>query len=126
MEALLLAGAHVNRHIPIHYECTPLDTAALGGHGDVIEQLVKDDASVRSWGGGCIPLIGAAGRGYHMVVDILLRAGTDVNATDSRAHSALYQAISRGHGGVVETLLTAVTWYNTSSSCESRARGGTR
>ena len=53
------------------------------------------------------PLIAAALNGQKSTVASLLAHGADVNAVDSLNRTALYHAVSQGHGDVASVLVTA-------------------
>ncbi|KAL8921174.1 MAG: hypothetical protein Q9172_004170 [Xanthocarpia lactea] len=51
------------------------------------------------------PLHEAAGRGHTDVVEILLKHGADLDATDNYGNKAFYRAVEEGHANVIKLLL---------------------
>jgi len=110
-------------------EASPdLDRALLEacgkGRAEVVENLLKEGAQVNAravlpqpendqeaipsdWneGAGGTALILASAAGHGEVVDILLRAGADVNAVDERGWPAIMRAAYFGRGEIVRALL---------------------
>jgi len=87
-----------------------LHFAALNGHEEVITVLLNHnhgtaiDAPTTN---GLTALMLAAGRGHVRVVDVLLKAGADVNATDRDGMSVLSYAAKLGRPSVIPMLLQA-------------------
>ena len=90
---------------------TPLHGAAEGGHGEIVELLIKAGADLHATtvsmlgGGGWIPLHSAARQGHRGIVELLIEMGTDVNTRDSAGKSTLHDAVLEGHKGIVELLI---------------------
>ena len=70
--------------------CTPLIYAAIGGHKEVSEYLIDNNAVVNaSDAGGCTPLHGAAMLGHIEIIRLLITRGADVNIMGVDTGSAL-------------------------------------
>ena len=87
-----------------------LQSAAGGGHLDVVKRLLQEKADVNAaaapGSGGRTALQAAAGGGHLDVVERLLQEKTDVNAAaGSGSRTALQAAAEGGHLDVVERLL---------------------
>jgi uncharacterized protein len=81
----------------------PLTAAACHGQEEMFNFLVKAGADVSYLKHGeCVPLIGAAMKGYETMIHILLIYGVDVKA--SGAKPVLY-AMMEGHVNVVKILV---------------------
>ena len=85
-----------------------LQSAAGGGHLDVVERLLQANADINAAtaGYGKTSLHEAAKRGYLEVVERLLQANADVNI-NSDFGTALQEAAGRGHLEVVKRLRAA-------------------
>jgi ankyrin repeat protein len=91
-----------------HDGWTPLHLAAYFGHRDVVEDLLKRDASVDAWSKNGLanqPLHAAAAGGEVEVCRLLVEAGADVNARQHGAYSPLHEAAQNGNRPLVELLL---------------------
>ncbi|CAM9287425.1 unnamed protein product, partial [Scytosiphon promiscuus] len=93
-ETLLIAGADVNLRLKWDGLC-PLDRAAEFGHSEVMKILIYSGANINS----CIPKSGktaldtAAGEENNAkAVDVLLDAGANIEARDSKGHTPLHTA----------------------------------
>lgn len=87
---------------------TALMAAALAGHVDVAQALIRAGADVNLAAIDTkeTPLIGVAKRhGRTSIARLLLDAGANVNAADSTADTALHWATNRGHAQCVRLLL---------------------
>jgi len=126
MPALLVFMAHL---VFSAQEASPeldreLLEACRDGQAQVVEKLLKQGADVNAreilpepeneeqavpedWneGAGGTGLILASAAGHGEVVQILSRAGADVNAVDERGWPAILRAAYFGHGGIVRALL---------------------
>ena len=106
---LLAADADPNVSGGLHY--TPLMAAAINGHGDVVELLLKYKAipnlTISPW--ETPPLMAAASGGYVRIVQSLLSHGAHVNHLTmmSSRGTALGAAAREGHEKVVQILLNA-------------------
>lgn len=107
---------------------TPLQAAAAGGHGGVLELLLKAGANVNvkhpfrlhvevdlrniSYGTGAgvmceTALQAACVKGDERVAGLLVSAGAAVDASGGECGTPLQAAVAGGHRGVIELLLKA-------------------
>jgi ankyrin repeat protein len=87
---------------------TALMFAALGGHVELIELLVKNKGNVRLKDrDGRTALFWAAGNNQAEAVETLLKLGAPVNDIDRQGTTALMIAARRGYEEVVRALLAA-------------------
>ncbi|KAF8249029.1 ankyrin [Wilcoxina mikolae CBS 423.85] len=115
VKLLLEEGMNPNETIPkwdgYSKDWTVLQVAAMGGHQDVVEKLLKAGADVNALPAeykGRTALQAAAEGGHQVVVEQLLKAGADVNAPSAEyGETALQAAAGGGHQAVVEQLLKA-------------------
>ncbi|PGH26907.1 hypothetical protein AJ80_01490 [Polytolypa hystricis UAMH7299] len=84
-------------------------TMHVGGHKDVVLELLKDGADVSArdadgWTSLCSACIG----GHYDVVELLLhdkRAIATISATENNGFTPLYRACNQGYFGIVQPLL---------------------
>jgi len=85
---------------------TPLHSAAVGGHVDVVKLLVDAGAEVDAADDrGRTPLIRAAEYGHAAVVELLVGRGAQLDWVDAFGWTALYQSTLCGQRDMVEHLL---------------------
>lgn len=123
VKSLIAAGADVNardaRDPNDKTRLTPLMKAALNGHGEVVKLLIKSGSQVNDvdpyWGSA---LGMAAAKGHLAVVNELLRAVADPNATNGPDFrmTPLISAVQQCHMEVVKALLAAGADVNARSS----------
>lgn len=83
---------------------TALHHAAVGGHGEVVKELIKSGANVEEQNeNGHTPLMEAASAGHVRVAEILLNAGAGINTHSNEfKESALTLACYKGMGYVLQ------------------------
>lgn len=92
---------------------TALMFAAMGGHLDIIDILVKNKGNVRLKDReGRTALFWAAGGNQPEAVELLLKLGAPPNDTDRQGTTALMIAARRGYEEVVRVLLAAKAEVN--------------
>jgi ankyrin repeat protein len=115
IQTLLDHGADANAEVqvtqPIHQVFTPLWAAAMHPDVDSLERLLAKGANVNRQAGTYrpTPLIMASTAASEATVRLLLRAGADVNATDTLGNSPLEWARRRGETSIVRLLDKAAT-----------------
>ena len=89
------------------YGATPLIAAAVGGHIQVVDRLLKNTSSVGAseYENGRQAIHHAAQEGHLKIIDLLLRNGADVNAEDFEGVTPLSLATERGSLPIVSYLL---------------------
>ena len=107
LEALIQAGADVNRPGPAGY--TALIYAARNGWDKCVDILIKAGANVNMQDGfdGYTALKHAAFWGCDKCVELLIQAGADVNIQDREGYTALINAVEHGFDKCVELLVEA-------------------
>lgn len=83
---------------------TGLILAAAGGHADVVQVLLEHGADVHAVGEHCLTALLAVSPENVVLLEILLRAGADVDAQDRYGSGALHQAALDGHQRAVQVL----------------------
>lgn len=83
---------------------TPLLSAVAAGSQLCLEQLIEAGAKVNISAGGATPLHIAADMGSLDILNCLLKAGGDPNATDEDGQKPIQVAAARGNRSAVEIL----------------------
>ncbi|XP_028652850.2 ankyrin repeat and SAM domain-containing protein 1A-like isoform X4 [Erpetoichthys calabaricus] len=92
---------------------TPLHHAALNGHSEIVELLLRNEALTNiADNKGCYPLHLAAWKGDQQIVRLLIRQGPShpkLNEQNNDNETALHCAAQYGHSQVVRLLLEELT-----------------
>jgi len=90
--------------------CTVLTAACLGGHSDIVVELLQCGANVALPNtSGLYPLLCASSTGQWQTVDALLavrQATSQLSYVDSKGRTALIIAAAAGHLSIIELLLS--------------------
>ena len=107
VKALVEGGQSPDTPIMLsEYRTTPLIEAAEDGRTEIVRYLISKGADVNGKGiGGKTPLVAALT--YDDVVELLLKAGADVKATNDQGSTAFHTAIYAGRLDAAEQLLQA-------------------
>lgn len=97
-EFLMEKGADLN--LATSMGGTALNRASENGNVDLVEKLLANGAKI-----GPLALIVAAREGFSQVVEILVKAGSDIDAKQHWGQTALMLAAKNGHDDVVAFLL---------------------
>lgn len=84
---------------------TALILAAAGGHVEVVQVLLENGADVHAVGEQRVTALLAVSPENTVLLEMLLRAGADVDAQDRYGSSALHQAALGGHQRAVQVLV---------------------
>jgi hypothetical protein len=109
LKLLISKGANINSLDNDGGLMTPMHTAIIAGHKNVVEVLLSCGAHVNATdSAGCnTPLHRAVEHGHKDIVSLLLNAGAEVNAKTSRGQTPLHLAKQRRHTEVIEILTKA-------------------
>jgi uncharacterized protein len=104
-EALLGMGAQVDSRSTNAMKNTPLHAAAAGGKTELVELLLKHDASPNAQQeGGWTALHAAAQSGYRDMAEVLLAHGADLNARAVNQQTPLDLALQKGQAEIAALL----------------------
>ena len=84
---------------------TGLIFACIGGHKDIVEELIKYGAEIEKCYDGSTPLYCACSRGHIDIVELLLQHNANVNAVNLKGWTCLMNAAYFGRSKIVEILL---------------------
>jgi ankyrin repeat protein len=108
VEILLDHNAFINAPAVRYKGLTALQGAALGGHYQIVQRLLKEGADVNAQGSyynGYTALAAAAEGGHYEIVQMLLNAGADVSAASgNKTRTAAQIASFRGQENIVQLL----------------------
>lgn len=88
-------------------QCTPLYSAALAGHTNVVEHLIQQGAHIDVTCGAQAesPLFAAVTAGHEEIVRFLCTHNANVNQENNLHETPLYRAAQNGHLNIMSTLL---------------------
>ena len=98
---LLDAGAYINA---LALKTTPLGAAAFNGEVCMMRYLLRRGADVHAHKCGEEALFLAAGKGYELVVQLLVEAGVNPNGPGPQGKNPILQALIAGQSHVVKAL----------------------
>ena len=102
----------LNQRVNVNYSdgggLTALHYAALNGHKDCLEALIKAKADVKAVANdGWTALHVAANNGHKVCLELLIKANADVNARHQDGVTALFVAAQNGRKDCMEVLIKA-------------------
>ena len=100
-------GTFANVILEFSYSSTELHQAIGRGDLATVQVLLARGTDIDERQNGETPLIVAAHTRYADIVQVLLNAGSDVNAENRSGHTALMAAALRGNPDIVQSLLAA-------------------
>jgi ankyrin repeat protein len=107
VDNLIASGVDVNGKGSRAYVSTPLHTAIELRHEDIVTSLIQAGGDLSHSVMNLTPLARAAKQGETQVVEVLLQAGVDPDASNNFSETALHFAAEEGHREVVERLIAA-------------------
>jgi ankyrin repeat protein len=91
-----------------------LHTAAAHGHFELCDKLASANPNAVNAEdeGGWTPILSASSSGHTQVVHCLVKAGANVNVSNSALRTPLHYAASKGHEHVIRLLIDAGVCLN--------------
>lgn len=102
---MLLLGYGADIDIRDENKNTPLHLAVVNNGTDVIDVLLKNNASSIFNSSGCMPIHLAAENGHTSAIRLLLDSGIDIDTRTENGHTSLYIAIVNDQLETVKYLL---------------------
>jgi ankyrin repeat protein len=100
---------------------TPLHFAALKGHNDIIQYLIKKGADISAQDSdGSAPLNWAANFGHEEIVTTLIKNGADVNSQNNFGLTPLHGASYKGYLDIVKILIEKGSEINVRNKHEGK------
>jgi ankyrin repeat protein len=121
VKALVEGGAAPDTYIKYgEHKTLPIIKASRDGRRDIVKYLLSVGANVngKSVPDGQTALQEAASMGYDDVVEVLIAAGADVKAKDSRGNTPFQMAFFSDHLDVAELLIAKGVDVNTTGTAD--------
>ena len=95
----------INVNIKGNEQRTPLHIAALCGHSELIESLIRKGALISSDINGATPIHLAAQKGHNKTIEVLLKNGSNINCQDSLGWIPLHWAAFSNNKETMQLLI---------------------